>query len=213
MSVLLFSIGIYLVDILIVSLLSKLGKYWIVFCMVVNLLLVFCTGGIGISLFGFDSNVGNIFFAAAMYAASLKAARFKYKEYTRNIFIALAAVCALLLSINLSFLLPFLPELGRFREELITVFGVGSKIAAASVMSAYLSLTTNAFFVDKGRKTFGNIAGQFVDSLVFFPAAFYGVLPTEKIVEYMITGFLFKSFLNTIDYPLFALFTKSPKRT
>jgi uncharacterized PurR-regulated membrane protein YhhQ (DUF165 family) len=44
---------------------------------------------------------------------------------------------------------------------------------------------------------------MFVDSLIFFPLAFYGVVPIESLVEITECGALVKVLLTTLDTPWF----------
>src|SRR3990170_5505713 len=84
-----------------------------------------------------------------------------------------------------------------------TVFGGTPRIALASLIAYFSGELTNSFVLAKmkiateGRflwtRTIGStIAGEAVDSLIFYPLAFLGVWTTRQVLTVMVTNYLVK---------------------
>jgi hypothetical protein len=84
-----------------------------------------------------------------------------------------------------------------------TVFGATPRIVLASLVAYFCGEFCNSYVLAKmklwtdGRKlwsrTIGStIAGELVDSLVFYPLAFLGVWPTSLVVKVLFTNYLLK---------------------
>ena len=84
-----------------------------------------------------------------------------------------------------------------------TVFGATPRIVLASLVAYFCGEFTNSFVLAKmklltsGRllwmRTIGStIAGEAVDSLIFYPLAFVGIWPTELVVRVLISNYLLK---------------------
>jgi queuosine precursor transporter len=84
-----------------------------------------------------------------------------------------------------------------------TVFGSTPRIVAASLVAYFCGEFTNSYVLAKmklitnGRylwtRTIGStIAGEAVDSLIFYPLAFLGLWPTPLVVQVLISNYLLK---------------------
>jgi uncharacterized integral membrane protein (TIGR00697 family) len=93
------------------------------------------------------------------------------------------------------------------------VFGNTPRIVFASLCAFWAGEFTNSFTLAKmkirtsGRllwtRTIGStIAGEAVDSLIFYPLAFYGVWQTADVVTVMYTNYLFKVMWEVIATPV-----------
>lgn len=89
------------------------------------------------------------------------------------------------------------------QEALAAVLGQAPRIFAASVLAFWAGEFANAFVLARmklltgGRhlwtRTIGStVAGQLVDSLIFYPLAFLGVWETQLVVTVMVTNYLMK---------------------
>jgi uncharacterized integral membrane protein (TIGR00697 family) len=92
------------------------------------------------------------------------------------------------------------------------VFGNTPRIVFASLLAFWAGEFTNSFTLAKmkirtaGRflwtRTIGStIAGEGVDSLIFYPLAFYGVWQTSDVITVMYTNYLFKVLWEVLATP------------
>lgn len=99
------------------------------------------------------------------------------------------------------------------QDAYVTVFGLSSRIACASVTAFWVGEFLNAFVLAKmkvrtqGRalwtRTIGStVVGQAFDSSIFFPLAFAGVWPTDVLLKVMLSNYLFKVAVEVICTPL-----------
>ncbi len=94
-----------------------------------------------------------------------------------------------------------------------TCFGATPRIVAASLLAFCVGEFTNSYTLAKmkvwtsGRHLWtrivgSTVAGEFVDSLVFYPAAFYGVWPDSLVVQVMLTNYALKVVWEVLNTPL-----------
>jgi uncharacterized integral membrane protein (TIGR00697 family) len=94
-----------------------------------------------------------------------------------------------------------------------TVFGQTSRIVAASISAFFVGELSNSYVLAKlkirteGRflwlRTIGStIVGEGVDSLVFYPAAFYGVWTNDLLLEVMVSNYAIKVGWEALITPL-----------
>jgi uncharacterized integral membrane protein (TIGR00697 family) len=83
------------------------------------------------------------------------------------------------------------------------VFGLTGRIVAASILAFWMGEIANAFVMAKmklltgGRhlwtRTIGStVVGQGIDSLIFYPVAFYGIWSNDLLLTVMVTNYLLK---------------------
>ena len=94
-----------------------------------------------------------------------------------------------------------------------TVFGSTPRIVAASLIAYFCGEFTNSFVLAKmklltnGRflwmRTIGStIAGEAVDSLIFYPLAFLGIWSNDLVVRVLITNYLLKCGWEAVMTPI-----------
>jgi hypothetical protein len=99
------------------------------------------------------------------------------------------------------------------QPALETVFGSTGRIVLASIMAFWAGDFVNAYVLAKmkiltsGRflwtRTIGStIVGQSVDSLIFYPVAFYGIWNNEGLLAVILFNFVFKVSVEIIMTPL-----------
>ncbi|MFA7439787.1 MAG: queuosine precursor transporter [Sphingomonadaceae bacterium] len=105
------------------------------------------------------------------------------------------------------------------QEALASVMGQAPRIFAASILAFWAGEFVNAFVMARMKvltrgkhlwaRTIGStVAGQGVDSLIFYPVAFLGVWETKLILVVMITNYLLKvtweAMLTPVTYKVVA---------
>jgi len=89
------------------------------------------------------------------------------------------------------------------QQAYISVFGNAWRIVVASIVAFWAGEFVNSYVMakmkvwTKGRalwtRTIGStVVGQGIDSLIFYPIAFYGIWTTEAVVTVMVTNWLLK---------------------
>lgn len=98
-------------------------------------------------------------------------------------------------------------------EGFHAVFGLAPRIAAASFVAFLLGSFANAYVMSKmkirdggrnfsARAILSTIAGESLDSLIFFPLALSGVVPTEELPKLMLMQVLLKTAYEILVLPL-----------
>lgn len=99
------------------------------------------------------------------------------------------------------------------QETYVSVFGNAWRIVAASIIAFWAGEFVNSYVMAKMKvwtkgkalwtRTIGStVVGQGVDSLIFYPLAFYGIWSTELVVTVMITNWLLKVFWEAALTPV-----------
>ena len=99
------------------------------------------------------------------------------------------------------------------QEGFHAIFGLAPRIAAASFMAFLVGSFLNAYVMSrmkvrsKGRHfslraIVSTIAGEGADSLIFFPLAFYGVIPTSELPVLMFWQVVLKTAYEILVLPL-----------
>lgn len=127
--------------------------------------------------------------------------------YARSRKVIWAGFGAMIFASFMSFIVTSLPVANTMNPEaqkaIEMIFGQTPRIVLASLTAFWLGEFANSFVLAKMKiltegkwlwtRTIGStIAGEIVDSLVFYPIAFYGVWPVEQVITVMWSNFLLK---------------------
>lgn len=99
------------------------------------------------------------------------------------------------------------------QEGFHAIFGLAPRVAAASFVAFIVGSFANAYVMSKmkihdGGKRFSlrailsTVAGETCDSIIFFPLALGGVVPTEELPKLMLWQVLLKTIYEVIALPL-----------
>ena len=99
------------------------------------------------------------------------------------------------------------------QEGFHAIFGLAPRVAAASFVAFIIGSFANAYVMSKmkihdGGKRFSlrailsTVAGETCDSIIFFPLALGGVVPTEELPKLMLWQVLLKTLYEVIALPL-----------
>jgi queuosine precursor transporter len=120
--------------------------------------------------------------------------------------------------------LPVAPTMSPEQQQAINlIFGQTPRIVLASLTAFWLGEFTNSFVLaklklfTKGKflwiRTIGStIFGEMIDSLVFYPIAFYGLWSNEQLVSVMIGNYFIKVLWETVATPFTYLIVGFLKR-
>jgi len=157
-----------------------------------------------VSLFGetFVFGAGNLFFPLSYLFGDILTEVYGYARSRRVVW---AGFGALMFASVMSFVVVHLPPAqGWVGQDVIEkAFGSTWRIALASLVGYFCGEFMNSFTLAKlkiltqGRmlwsRTIGStIVGEAVDTVVFYPLAFYGTWPNEMLVSVMIANYFLK---------------------
>jgi len=154
------------------------------------------------SVGGFVFGAGVFFFPFSYIFGDVLTEVYGYAKTRRVVWAGFAALAfASLMSIAIV-ALPPAPDWGN-QEAYATIFGQTPRIALASLIAYWAGEFANSFVMARmkvmmdGRslwmRTIGStIVGQAVDSLIFYPVAFYGVWATNDVMLVMVSNYFIK---------------------
>lgn len=137
--------------------------------------------------------------------------------YARSRKVIWSGFSALIFASLMSFVITNLPPASTMSAEqqkaVSLIFGQTPRIVLASLTAFWLGEFTNSFVLAKLKlftsgkllwlRTIGStIFGEMVDSLVFYPIAFYGDWSNEQLISVMIGNYLIKVLWETLATPL-----------
>lgn len=193
---------------------SRLGKSWLIGAIVLNLLLISVFGAKLVSVFGFVTNSGNVFYAAVFFATQLLVERYGVHEAHRSILLGTFSILFFILMSQLIILTQGRAETQAVNLAIETLFHQAPRIAFASLIAYVISSLINIELFDlikvktKGRFAWlrlnlSNITGQLADSLIFFTVAFFGMVSPQTFLQTLIVGFLLKVGAGGLTTPFF----------
>ncbi len=136
--------------------------------------------------------------------------------YARSRKVIWAGFGAMIFASFMSFVvvnLPSAPTMDAARQEAIEmIFGQTPRIVLASMLAFWMGEFSNSFVLAKMKiltagkwlwtRTIGStFAGEAVDSLVFYPVAFYGIWSNEQIIAVMIGNYFLKVLWEVLATP------------
>ena len=165
-----------------------------------------CANLIGASklatVFGFTFGAGVLFFPISYVFGDILTEVYGYARARKVVWAGFGAL--LFASAMSAIVLAFPPADGWPHQAAFeTVFGGTPRIALASLVAYFSGELTNSFVLAKmkvkteGRflwaRTIGStIAGEAVDSLIFYPLAFLGVWTARQVLAVMLSNYLIK---------------------
>ncbi|HTK60043.1 MAG TPA: queuosine precursor transporter [Candidatus Baltobacteraceae bacterium] len=206
------------VEFLLIYFAYRAGKEWLILTVPVNLILIGVLGAKVIMIFGLTTNATNAIYAAVFLAIQLLVERYGRKEGVRATQVGFAAMVTF----------AFMAEATQLQigtgspadAAIATLFGLVPRIAGASILAFLAAQLVNVELYDSMRARTGRrylwvrsfmatVAGQLVDSVLFFFLAFSGTMPPDILLETMIIGFLIKTAVGVLGIPL--LYATRPK--
>ena len=175
-----------------------------------------CSNLIGVpkvsSLFGFNFGAGILFFPISYVFGDILTEVYGYSKSRKVIW---AGFAALLFASIMTWIVLALPPAPGWGDQATyeRIFGQTPRIAFASFTAYWCGEFANSYVMAKmkvwheGRhlwmRTIGStIVGEGVDSLIFYPLAFYGVWESSLVVQVMVANYLLKTAWEAVLTPL-----------
>jgi hypothetical protein len=161
---------------------------------------------------GFSFGAGILFFPISYIFGDILTEVYGYARARRVVW---AGFGALIFASFMSAVIVALPPAPGWPGQDVyeKAFGATWRIACSSLCAFWAGEFTNSFVLAKmkiwtsGRhlwmRTIGStMAGELVDSLIFYPLAFYGVWTTKQIVTVLFMNYLLKSAWEIVNTPI-----------
>ncbi len=213
---LLFALVNFLMIVLSYQLFGKIGLFaWIALGTVVANIQVVKM----VELFGLTATLGNIMFGTLFLATDLINEKYGLKEAKKAVYIGFFSLISMVIIMQMALLFEAIPESLPTQNALQMIFGLIPRIALASLVAYFISQILDVHLFQKIRKmlphkslylrNLGSTAiSQFIDSIIFVPIAFIGVVPTEVLIDIIITTYIIKLLVALLDTPFIYLMVK-----
>jgi len=161
---------------------------------------------------GFTFGAGVLFFPFSYIFGDCLTEVYGYKRARRVVWAGFAAL--IFASVMTQIVLAFPPASGWPHQEAYeTALGATWRIALASLIAFWAGEFVNSYVLAKiklwmeGRRLYvrtisSTIAGQAIDSLLFYSIAFYGVWSTEQLLLVMVSNYAIKVIWEALMTPL-----------
>jgi len=186
------------------------------FIMAAFVTILLCSNIIGaekvVSLFGFTFGAGILFFPISYFFNDILTEVYGYARSRKVVWAGFAALAFASLMSAVVVGLP--PAQGwTHQEAYVAVFGQTTRIVIASLTAFFSGEFVNSFVLAKMKlstngkflwmRTIGStIAGEAVDSLIFYPVAFYAFWPNDLLLKVMVTNYVLKVTWEVIATPM-----------
>jgi uncharacterized integral membrane protein (TIGR00697 family) len=201
-------------DLLFILLSLRQGKSTVVAMVVVNLILVSTFGSMLITVFGFTTNAGNVFYACTFFALNLLNEHFGKKSAFNGIWTGFMGLILFVIlgQLTIRYIVPD----NSVNTSIQTLFNLVPRISFASMLSYLIVQYFNAWLYDRLHQQYGRkmlwlrnnlstLIAEAFDSIIFFTIAFIGVLSTSDLVQSIILGFILKSAVSLCSTPFMYL--------
>lgn len=194
------------------------------FCLVGMVAVLLCSNLIGpakvcavtLPIVGLVSfGAGNLFFPISYIFGDILTEVYGYARARRAIWAGFAAMifASIMAWVVLHMPAADTPYNAQLQPALEVVFGSTGRIVAASILAYWVGDFVNSYVLARmkiwtgGRwlwtRTIGStVFGQGIDSLIFYPLAFYGLWETDTLLVVMVFNFVFKVAVEVVLTPL-----------
>lgn len=175
-----------------------------------------------VELFGFTATLGNIMFGTLFLATDTLNEKYGLKEAKRAVLIGFFTLFAMVIIMQMA--LWFEPAgADTAHGALESLFGIGfgdvnlMRVAAASLVAYLISQLLDVHLFQKIRKRFSSaktlyirnlgstMISQLIDSLIFAPIAFIGVVSGGELFDIIFTTYVIKLMVAALDTPFIYL--------
>ena len=184
--------------------------------MVAFVTILLCTNLIAaekvVTIWGFTMGAGILFFPISYFFNDILTEVYGYARSRKVVWAGFSAM--IFASIVSAVVIHLPPAQGWIHQGAYeTVFGQTPRIVLASLTAFFCGEFTNSFVLAKMKvftngkmlwtRTIGStIAGEAVDSLIFYPVAFFGFWPNNLLITVMITNYALKVLWEVLATPL-----------
>ncbi|MFA7075806.1 MAG: queuosine precursor transporter [Candidatus Izemoplasmatales bacterium] len=172
-----------------------------------------------IFLFGLEANLGNIMYGTIFLGTDVLNELFGKKDAKKAVFIGFFVMIITVIIMTLA--IQFNPHPEDFAQDsLQVIFGFMPRVLLASLTAFIISQLVDVNLFDKirtklpankylfVRNNLSTIFSQAIDTVIFVPIAFVGVVRTEVLLGLMLSTYLIKVIVALLDTPFIYLMKK-----
>lgn len=198
-------------DIFLVFTAARFGTKRLYGTIAINLILISIFGAKLVTLFGYTTNVGNIFYACVFLATYFILERHDKKDAFRTIWFGIICLTFFIVLSQLAVHFTSAVPGDSLDAATRTVFKLSIRIALASALSymfaQYVNILIYSWIKSKTGERFlwlranvANICGQIVDCSLFFTIGFVD-LPGNALVQAILAGLVIRTLVVVIGTP------------
>jgi uncharacterized integral membrane protein (TIGR00697 family) len=178
--------------------------------------ILLCSNIIGaekvVNVWGFSFGAGILFFPISYFFNDILT---EVYGYARSRKVVWAGFAALGFASFMSWVVVTLPPAAGWvhQEAYVIVFGQTPRIVVASLLAFFSGEFVNSYVLAKMKifttgkflwiRTIGStVAGEAMDSIIFYPIAFYGFWPNDLLITVMLTNYVLKVSWEVVATPL-----------
>ncbi len=201
------------VDLTAVLLAYRCGREWLYGSIIVNLLLISILGVKLYTIFGFVTNVGNVFYACVFFAIYLLMEHGSHEEGIRAIWIGVGGVLLFQILTQMTLSLTGPDASSHISTLMATLFRMTPRITIASLSAYIIAQYFNVYLYRAWRESYHSthwwlrlaivmILAQLIDSFFFFTIAFIGTVAEQVVIQSIFIGFAIKVVVGLVSIPL-----------
>lgn len=172
-----------------------------------------------IFLFGLEANLGNIMYGTIFLGTDVLNEIYGKKQAKKAVFIGFAVMIITVIIMTIAINFNSHPE-DWAQDSLVTIFGFMPRILLASLSAFIASQFIDVYVFDKIktklpenkflwiRNNVSTIISQAIDTSIFVPIAFYGVVSNEILLGLMLSTYAIKVIVALLDTPFIYLAKK-----
>jgi uncharacterized integral membrane protein (TIGR00697 family) len=172
-----------------------------------------------IFLFGLEANLGNIMYGTIFLGTDVLNEIYGKKQAKKAVFIGFAVMIITVIIMTIAINFNPHPE-DWAQDSLVTIFGFMPRILLASLTAFIVSQFIDVYAFDKIRQKLpenkflwirnnvSTIISQAIDTSIFVPIAFYGVVSNEILLGLMLSTYAIKVIVALLDTPFIYLTKK-----
>ncbi len=164
-----------------------------------------------IELFGFVTTLGNIMYGTSFLATDILSECYGEEEAKKGVFIGIFSIVATTLIMQIC--LWFAPHSSDTSSvALNTIFSLLPRIAFASITAYVISQNFDVWFYGYLRSRYpeklwlrnnlSTMTSQLIDNTIFTLIAFWGVFPTDVVMQIFATTYVMKWLVALLDTPV-----------
>lgn len=172
-----------------------------------------------IFLFGLEANLGNIMYGTIFLGTDVLNEIYGRKQAKKAVFIGFAVMIITVIIMTIAINFNPHPE-DWAQDSLVTIFGFMPRILLASLSAFIASQFIDVYVFDKIktklpenkflwiRNNVSTIISHAIDTSIFVPIAFYGVVSNEILLGLMLSTYAIKVIVALLDTPFIYLAKK-----
>ena len=188
---------------------KKYGYEYLIGIFAASIIIVNILNSKMVEAFGLTFPAGTILFGSMFLMTDILSEFFGKKAAKKAVWTGFLANLFFLISLSVVIIFPA-ASFWQNQEAFITILGSTPRLIVASIMAYFVGQFHDIWAFHfwkkktKGkhlwlRNNFSTITSQFLDSLIFFTIAFYGVFPLLPLI---ISGYLIKVGIAILDTPI-----------